>query len=224
LPIPPLQSGDRLTAEEFERRYNGMPHLQKAELIDGVAYVSSPVFEDHGGPHFDTITWMGLYRLATPGILGGDNTTMRLDNRNMPQPDAFLRIDPRCGGRARVGPDGYLAGAPEWIAEIAVTSANYDLREKLEVYRRYEVYEYFVWRVWDRAIDWFVLREGQYARLEPGADGVYRSEVLPGLWLDVAAMLRGDVATVARVAQVGIASPEHEAFVIRLRAAGDVAT
>lgn len=217
-PIPPLQSGDRLTVEEFERRYDAMPHLKKAELIEGVVYVGSPVSEDHGTPHFNFVTFLGLYAWATPGLIGGDNTTLRLDVGNMPQPDAYLRLDARFGGRARLGPDRYVIGGPELIGEIAVTSANYDLREKLEVYRRNEVQEYVVWRVWDRAIDWFVLREGKYERLEPGADGVYRSEVLPGLWLDAQAMLRGDLATVGRVAQEGIASEEHATFVARLQA------
>jgi Uma2 family endonuclease len=211
---PPLQSGDHLTAEEFERRYDAMPNLKKAELIEGVVYVGSPVSEDHSSPNFDLIWWLGLYRAATPRIIGGGNGTLRLDLGNMPQPDAYLRID---GGRARLGPDRYVTGGPELIAEIAVTSANYDLREKLEVYCRNEVQEYVVWRVWDQAIDWFVLREGKYERLEPGADGVCRSLVLPGLWLDAAAMLRGDLATVARVAQEGIASAEHGAFVERLQ-------
>jgi Uma2 family endonuclease len=211
--VPPIQSGDHLTVEEFERRYDAMPNLKKAELIEGVVYVGSPVSEDHSSPNFDLIFWLGVYRAGTPGIIGGGNGTLRLDIGNMSQPDAYLRIDARCGGRARLGPDRYVLGAPEWIGEIAVTSANYDLREKLEVYRRNEAQEYVVWRVWDRAIDWFVFREGKYERLEPGADGVYRSVVLPGLWLDAAALLRGDVATVARVAQEGIASEEHGAFV-----------
>jgi Uma2 family endonuclease len=215
--IPPLQSGDHLTVEEFERRYDAMPNLKKAELIEGVVFVGSPVSDDHAGPHFHFVTWLGNYVWATPGVLGGDNASLRLDLRNMPQPDAYLRIDTRCGGRARLGPDRYVVGAPDWIGEIAVSSASYDLHEKLEVYRRNEVQEYFVWRVWDRAIDWFVLREGKYERLEPGADRVYRSQVLPGLWLDAAALLRGDLATVARVAQEGIASEEHAAFVQRLQ-------
>src|ERR1035438_6252579 len=82
-PTPPLQSGDRLTADEFERRYDAMPHLKKAELIEGVVYVPSPVsFDDHAGPHFDLITWLGFYRTFTPGVRGGDNATLRLNLGN----------------------------------------------------------------------------------------------------------------------------------------------
>ncbi|HZT20943.1 MAG TPA: Uma2 family endonuclease [Dongiaceae bacterium] len=217
LPVPPLQSGDRLTVEEFERRYSAMPSLKKAELIEGIVYVPSPVSEDHASPHFDFIGWLAMYRFATPGIIGGDNGSLRLDIGSMPQPDAYLRIDERHGGQARLGPDRYVIGAPELIAEVAVTSANYDLREKLNAYRRNEVREYVVWRVWDRAIDWFVLRQGQYEPLLLGEDGICRSEFLPGLWLDPAALLRGDFPAVARAAQQGIASPEHAAFVQKLQ-------
>jgi hypothetical protein len=217
-----LQSGDRLTVEEFERRYDAMPNLKKAELIEGVVHVGSPVTEDQGRLIFDLITWLGVYRMATPGVIGCRNGHLRLDRTNMPQPDAYLHIDTRFGGRARLGLDRHVVGGPELIAEIAVTSANYDLREKLEVYRRNEVQEYVVWRIWDQAIDWFVLRDGKYERREPGTDGVYRSQVLPGLWLDAAALLRGDLATVARVAQEGIASAEHVEFVKRLQGTKDV--
>src|SRR5262245_6655339 len=88
--IPPLQNGDRLTSAEFERRYDAMPNLKKAELIEGVVYMPSPVsFEEHGAPHFDVISWLGMYRMMTPGIRGGDNASLRLDLDNMPQPDAF---------------------------------------------------------------------------------------------------------------------------------------
>ena len=214
--VPPLQSGDQLTVEEFERRYDAMPNLKKAELIEGVVYVGSPVSEDHGTPHFNFVTWLGTYAWATPGLIGGDNTTLRLDVGNMPQPDAYLRIDARCGGRARLGPDRYVVGGPELIAEIAVTSANYDLREKLEVYRRNEVQEYVVWRVWDRAIDWFVLRGANYEPLVAGPDGIVRSEVFPGLWLDPAALIDEDFVRVLAVAQQGLTCAEHAAFLARL--------
>ena len=87
---------------------------------------------------------------------------------------------------------------------------------KLPIYRRHGVRECLIWRVPDREIDWFVLRGDQYERLSPGTDSVYRSEVLPGLWLDAAALVRGDLAAVSRVAQQGLASPDHTAFVRRL--------
>jgi Uma2 family endonuclease len=215
--IPPLVAGDRLTRAEFERRYTAMPDVKKAELIEGVVYMPSPVSTDyHAAPHCDIVTWMGTYRAMTPGVQGGDNGTLRLDLDNEPQPDGFLRILPECGGRSRTV-DGYTEGSPELVAEVAASSASYDLHDKLNAYRRNGVQEYVVWRVWDRAVDWFVLRNGRYQLLALTADGYYVSEVFPGLWLDPAALVRGDLARVLSVLQQGLASPEHAALVVRLR-------
>ena len=215
--VPPLENGDVLTRAEFERRYEAMPHLKKAELIEGVVYVPSPVRHNaHSHPHIHLASWLGQYEASTPGVQAGDNGTVRLDLDNEPQPDALLFIDPACGGQARIGADDCIEGAPELVAEVASSSASYDLHVKLRVYRRNGVREYLVWRVLDHELDWFVLRAGQYERLPVDAEGLWRSEVFPGLWLDPAALLRGDLATVLAVVQRGLASPEHAAFVARL--------
>lgn len=217
--VPPLENGDRLSRQEFERRYVAMPHVKKAELIDGVVYMPSPVgHKKHGKPHLHVVTWLGHYEAATPGVEGGDNSSLRLDLDNMPQPDAFLRILTEAGGRTRVDQDDYLEGAPEFIFEVASSSASYDLHQKLDVYRRHGCPEYAVWRVRDRAVSWFVLRDGRYEALEPGPDGLFRSLVLPGLWLDPAALIAGDLARVLAALDQGLASPEHAAFVAALRA------
>ena len=217
--LPPLENGDHLTRAEFEYRYEAMPHLKKAELIEGVVYVPSPVRHRwHGHPHGHLITWLGLYEAGTQGIEMGDNTTVRLDLDNEPQPDALLLIQPDRGGQARIDADGFIEGAPELVAEIAASSANYDLHAKLHVYRRNGVREYIVWRVLEEDIDWFVLRAGQYERLPLDTESLLRSEVFPGLWLDPAALVRGDMARVLAVIQQGLASPEHAAFVARLAA------
>ena len=217
---PPLQNGDRLTRVEFERRYAAMPDLHNAQLIEGVVYMPSPVsYRHHGAPHFDLITWLGLYRIATPGVEGGDNATLRLDLANAPQPDAFLIVLPSHGGQARIDADDYIVGAPELVAEVSATTVSIDLHAKLDAYRRNGVREYVVWRVFDRTIDWFVLREGRYDPLAPAADRSYHSEACPGLWLDPAALIGGDMAAVARTTQQGLASAEHADFVERLRQA-----
>lgn len=215
--IPPLENGDRLTRPEFERRYAAMPHVKKAELIEGVVYMPSPVSNEHAEPHFNLIAWLAFYRAATPGIAGGDNGTVRLDLDNEPQPDAFLRILAEHGGQSRVDDDGYVSSAPELVAEVARSSVSIDLHQKLNAYRRNGVREYLVWRVEDRAIDWFVLREGRYEPLAAGTDALYRSEVLPGLWLDAAALLRGGLQAVFQVVQRGIDSAEHAEFLRRLQ-------
>jgi hypothetical protein len=215
--IPPLHNGDHLDRHEFERRYNTMPHVKKAELIEGVVYMPSPVsYENHGQQHFDLITWLGNYRILTPGVGGGDNTTVRLDLDNEPQPDAFLIIEPARGGQTTIT-DGYVTGGPELTAEVAFSSVSIDRNAKMNAYRRNGVREYIIWRVEDAAIDWFVLRGGRYDPLPVGSDGIIRSEVFPGLWLDVPAMLAGELLRVWTVQQQGIASPEHTAFVTKLQ-------
>lgn len=179
----------------------------------------SLVSNEHAQPHFNLISWLAFYCAATPGIAGGDNGTVRLDLDNEPQPDAFLRIQAEYGGQARVDEDDYISGAPELAAEVARSSVSIDLHAKLNAYRRNGVREYIVWRVQDRTIDWFVLREGRYEPLAAGADGLYRSEVLPGLWLDAAALLRGDLMSVFQTVQRGLDNCEHAAFVRRLQEA-----
>jgi Uma2 family endonuclease len=214
--LPPLRAGDRLTRAEFERRWNAMPEVKKAELIDGVVYMPA-LSIDHAAPHFDLITWLGMYRMLTRGTQGADNASIRFDDRNMPQPDALLRILPSHGGHCYVTADRYLEGAPELIVEVANTSKDEDLGPRRDLYRKRGVREYIVWRVADRAVDWFVLRDGLYWSLEPGEGGIIRSEVFPGLWLDPAALVAGDAVRVLAVAQMGHGSPEHAAFVAELQ-------
>ena len=218
--VLPLEPGDHLTRAEFERRYDAMPHLRKAELLEGVVYMPSPVrYRKHGRPTRFLSTWLGNYDAATPGLGGGDNSTIRLDLDNEPQPDLCLFIDPSFGGKVRISADDYLEGFLDLAVEVASSSASYDLNVKLDVYRCNGIQEYLVWRVLDGAIDWFQLHEGQYRRLAPGPDGFLRSVAFPGLWLDPVALLAGDLARVLRVVQLGTASPEHAAFAARLTAA-----
>jgi Uma2 family endonuclease len=215
--VPALENGDRLTRAEFERRYEAMPHLKKAELIEGVVYVPSPVrHRQHGSPHAHLVGWLGQYAAHTPGVEVGDNSSVRLDLDNEPQPDALLFIDPARGGQVRISNDGIIEGAPELVAEVASSSVSYDLHAKLHVYRRNGVGEYLVWRVLDQEVDWFVLRAGQYERLSMDAQGLLRSQRFAGLWLNPAALVRGDLATVLTIVQQGLVSPEHAAFVTRL--------
>lgn len=216
---PPLENGDRLSRDEFERRYLAMPQLKKAELIEGVAYVmSSPVSTSHhGAPHADLIAWLGRYRAETPGVQAADNATIRLDDENEPQPDIYLRVLPGFGGQTR--DDGrYIAGAPELCCEVASTSAAYDLHDKKEAFRRNGVREYLVWRTEETAIDWFRLRDGEYVKLAPEA-GVLKSEVFPGLWLDRQRLLEGDLRGVLTALDQGLQAAEHRKFVAELHAA-----
>jgi Uma2 family endonuclease len=216
-PIPPLESGDRLNRYEFERRYNAMPHLRKAELIEGVVYVpAARGFRSHAQPHGNLIGWLGNYKVATPGIELGIEPTVRLDLDNEPQPDAVLLIEEEAGGQARLSEDDYIEGAPELVAEIAASSAAIDLGDKKRAYRRNGIREYIVWQVFEQRLDWFYLQEGEYVPLPVDEDGVIRSQVFPGLWLAVDDLLAGNMGRVLAVLQEGLGSPEHTVFVEQL--------
>lgn len=216
---PRLENGDRLSRFEFERRYDALAGLKKAELIEGIVHVPSRVrAEGHARPNSIVSAWLGTYSAYTPHTSALDNATVRLDLDNEPQPDALLRIDAAAGGQSRLSADDYVEGAPELVVEIAASSASYDLHAKKNVYRRNGVLEYVVWRVLDDAVDWFVLEDSEYGRLAPDAAGVVESPRFPGLRLAVRALLAGEVAAVLAELQRGLESPAHAAFRAELAA------
>jgi Uma2 family endonuclease len=218
--IPPLENGDELTRAEFERRYEAMPNLKKAELIDGVVYMPSPVsFGFHGLQHVNLAGWLDVYQAHTPGVWPSADTTLRLNLNNEPQPDLVLFIDPRAGGSAKIDEDKYIVGGPELAVEIASSSVSIDSGRKLKLYQRTKIQEYLLWRVRDDVVDWFVLQGDQFTKMEPGPDGIHRSTVFAGLWLDVAALLSGDRLRFYEVLHQGLATPEHAAFVTKLQKA-----
>ncbi len=205
------------TRTEFERRYQEMSHIKKAELIEGVVYVASPVrMASHGRPHAVLVGWLLVYKAATSGVDLADNATVRLDIDNEPQPDALLRLEPEVSGNSKISEDDYVEGAPELIAEIAASSASYDLNDKLNAYRRNGVQEYIVWQIYENNLDWFSLEEGKYVNLQPDATGVIHSQTFPSLWLPVTALLEGNSAEVLAVLQQGLQTAQHQAFVEHL--------
>ena len=215
--VPPLQPGDHLAREEFERRLAAMPESVKAELIEGRVYMPPPAFEEHHGiPHMAVNFLIANYWVATPGIVASDNSSLRLDMGNLSQPDTYLRVLPSHGGRTRRSPEGYIEGAPELVAEVAASSASYDLHEKLEAYRRNGVNEYLVWQTYENKLNWFMLRGSRYHEVAARSDGILCSETFPGLWLDAAALLRLDLPRVKDVLEQGLGSPEHAAFAAKL--------
>jgi Uma2 family endonuclease len=217
--IPRLENGDHLTRAEFERRYEAMPDLKKAELIEGVVYVGSPVrIQEHGEPHASLVGWLGFYFAATPNIQAADSATVRLDWDNEVQPDGLLGIKEAAGGQSYVGDDGYVEGPPELVVEVAASSASIDRHTKLRVYRRNGVREYLLWQVLDRRVEWFALQDDDYVSLQPDDRGVIHSRVFPGLRLAVDALLNGDLAAVLAEQQAGLATAEHQAFVDSLAA------
>jgi Uma2 family endonuclease len=212
-PIPPLENGDKLTRLEFERRLQAMPADTQAERIEGIVYMPAALrFRSHGRPHALVMAWLSDYWLATPGVELADNTTIRLDLDNDPQPDACLFIDEDYGGGVHVTEDDYLEGAPELIVEVAASSAAIDLHGKKQAYRRNGVQEYLVWQVLDRKVDWYALQDGAYVELSPSADGILKSQTFPGLWLAVEPWLGQQGRQVLEVLAEGLRSPGYLKF------------
>ena len=206
--IPLLENGDRLTRHEFELRYTAMPDRKKgsnkAELIEGIVYMASPLrFESHAKPHSSLVIWLGNYSIATEGAMLGIEPTVRLDLDNEFQPDAVMFIS---GRGARITADDYIEGAPELVVEIAASTVSIDLHDKKAAYRRNGVPEYLVWRTLEREIDWFSLQNGEYVRLEIDENGIIKSQVFPGLWLAIEAMLSGSMVEVLAGLQLGLNS------------------
>lgn len=218
--VPTLENGDRLSGSEFERRYEAMPNLRKAELIEGVVHLPPAAlrFRSHGQPHSRLNGWLAFYEALTPGVSVGIEPTVKLTNRNYPQPDVVLMIDHDRGGQAYLNKDDYIEGAPELAIEISASSVSIDLGVKKTAYRRHGVKEYIVWRVFDRALDWFYLSslESDYVKLADDNSGVIKSPTFPGLWLASEALLQGDTAQVFAQLQAGLATDEHAAFVAQL--------
>ena len=212
--VPPLVAGDKLTRAEFLRRWEADPEIKKAELIGGIVYMPSPVSTEHGDMELDVGTWLGMYKAGTPGTAGGHNTTSFI-LEDTPQPDLNLRIRPEYGGSSWVE-DKYLGGIPELLTEIRRSSASYDLHVKLDLYQAAKIPEYLAILLFEQEVRGHVLVNGQYQILPPDPDGLLRSRVFPGLWLDGKALLAGNMEQVLARLQEGLRSREHERFVAEL--------
>jgi len=212
-----LRTGDRLDAETFIQLYERMPEGFRAELIGGIVYVALPMTTDHGGSSSDVSFWLGSYRLRTPGVRAFAGATIRLGSAESPEPDASLVILPECGGQASLT-GGYIVGAPELVVEVAYSTRATDLNDKLKAYEKAGVREYVVVLPQDLAVQWFVNRDNQFIPHLPGDDGLFRSTMFPGLWLDGEALIRDDVGRLVAVIERGTNTPEHAAFVKELAA------
>lgn len=210
-PIP-LETGDHLDQKTFHARYEAMPSGTRAELIGGVVHMMSPMKNPHGRHTRKVSAWLDSYELATPGVEGGDGLTTILGDNSQPEPDACLYVRPEKGGRVRINEDEYTEGAPELIVEVASSTESYDLHSKKRDYETAGVCEYIVVALRQKQVLWFVLRDAKFQLLDAGKDGIYRSEVFPGLWLDPQALLNLDGQRIRAVLQQGVESPEHSNF------------
>lgn len=219
--VPRLEAGDHLDQPTFHYRYKHMPRNFRAELIGGVVIVPSPLARRHGRHHHIVMGWLFQYELETPGVEGLDGATVVLGDDSEPQPDGMLIIEPEYGGKTHLiqldeDKEEYVAGSPEFVIEVASSSQAYDLYEKKRDYERLGVQEYAVVLLRDRDARWFVRTGDEFVDLEKQTDGVFKSRVFPGLWLDVPALIATDSRKIIETLRQGLASPEHAAFVAAL--------
>jgi Uma2 family endonuclease len=212
-----LFHGQELDQRAFHDRYSAMPEEVRAELVNGVVHMMSPLRIDHGWLDHDIAFWVTSYRRRKPNVIGAANTTTKLPDQTEVQPDALLRIHEDLGGRSRVI-DGYVVGPPELIIEIGDSSRAYDLGTKKDHYERSGVLEYLFVGVDPDEVLWFVRRDARFEAIKPAEDGTLRSEVFPGLWLDPAALYANDLDALIAPLEQGMATPEHAVFVDSLRA------
>jgi Uma2 family endonuclease len=212
--LPPLHNGDRLTQAEFHRRYAAYPAEVTFELVGGTVYMASPPNGPHATYHFELTLALGLYEAATPGVEGADNLTTILGEEGELQPDLVLRLLKECGGQSSYNEENYLVGAPELVAEVAHSSKAIDLGSKRKDYLAAGVQEYLVLCVEEQELHWFHFPSRR--KLRPDRNGVWKSRVFPGLWLDGPALLARDSVRLIAAVQQGLATPEHEAFARRL--------
>lgn len=215
--FPWLENGERMDQKTFHERYLKTPASFRAELIGGIVYLrSSPSKIRHGRSSAEFTGWLYLYQVATPGTIGQNNATTILGAESECQPDSALLILPSHGGQTVDGDDKFTHGAPELVVEVAWSSRSLDLNAKLRDYERAGVREYIVRDLRGKAVQWFALTNSQLEPSSPSPDGLFRSRVFPGLWLDPSALLNGNHAMVVAALQRGLASPEHAEFVADL--------
>lgn len=215
--VPFLHDGDRLTMEEFERRWDAMPNLKHAELIEGQVYMNAAAlrWDWHSEPHGLLVSVMTHYARVTDGVLFGSDPSVRMNPSSMPQPDAVLRVSEKIGGLSQIQ-KGYVVGRPEFVIEVSGSTDRHDLGAKKTLYLNTGVPEYLNWSVPDEQIVLFRLQSSSYEKVAEDHTGILKSLILPGLWFDPAALIRGDRPRIYEVMDMGIASPEHKEFVQEL--------
>ncbi len=217
--LPWLVDGERLDRATFHERYAAMPESTRAELIGGVVYMASPLGMSHGRSNVPVIVWLSYYSELTPGTDVLDNASVFFEDYGEPQPDVVLRILPENGGRTR-DEGKYYAEGPELIVEVSDSTLKKDLGPKLADYERAGVPEYIVLGIDPPAVRWHVRVDGRLVEVGPDGDGIYRSKVFPGLWLDPIALLSGNTRRLREIVDLGVATADHAAFVRKLAEAG----
>jgi len=216
--VAPFEDGDVMDQPTFHKLYEAAPQHFRAELIGGVVHLPSPVGMRHGKPHSILGAWLAFYSAESIGTESFIDITAIIGGDSEPQPDVSLIISPEAGGQTKVSEDDYLTGSPELAVEISHTTTLVDLHAKKQMYEKYGVREYIVVETKRRAIHWFIRRDSKFVAIKPGADGLFKSRVFPGLWLEPGAVFEQSAKKLLSVLEAGLATPEHAKFTAKLSA------
>ncbi len=212
--VPLLETGDRMKQKEFHSRYQMVGEDITFELVGGIVFMASPLRQPHALYEEELSYLLGTYRRGTPGVELLPNATTILGEESEPQPDLALRVGEEWGGQSKINKEEYLEGPPELVAEIAYSSRALDMHQKKEDYQKAGVCEYLVLCLEEQQIHWFQF--SSKTEIQPNRQGIMKSKVFPGLWLDSKALLARDSSRLIEVVQKGLTSREHAAFVKRL--------
>jgi Uma2 family endonuclease len=205
-----FEPGDRLSLNEFLERWEKMPDLKFAELIDGIVHMPSPVSYEHGRRDSQLHLLLATYAMRT-GVCEAISNATWLMLESAPQPDIALRMLPEFGGKSKVS--GRLAtGPPELVVEISHSSRSFDLGPKATLYQRAGVMEYLVVLLEEQRLEWRVLDGHSYRPIHANPSGVYGSIEFPGLWLNEPAFWEGDATAMIASLDVGLRSEECRQF------------
>jgi Uma2 family endonuclease len=182
-----LASGDRLSQAEFHRRYLQYPESIRFELINGTVYRASPQRIPHGKYTSRLASVLSFYEMQTPGVENTVDSTVILGDKSEPR---------------------------QMVIEIAHSTVAIDLHEKKSDYEQAQIGEYVVICVEEKKVYWFDSVSRRTKKLP--SDGVLRSRMFPGLWIDCPALFAYDTRRLIRVLNKGLASPEHARFIKRL--------
>jgi Uma2 family endonuclease len=178
---PARPAADLVTVSQF---YRLVPDGQKADLLNGVIYMASP--ESLGSN--DRVGFLSflLRGYNDAKQVGGrvlvSRYSFRLGKYQAPEPDvAYVRPE-----RVPLLTEREMKGGPDAAAEVVSRdSRSRDYRLKKRIYEKAGVAEYWIIDPLKNHAEFHRLRDGKYELVPLEGGHIFRSEVLPGFWLDV---------------------------------------
>jgi Uma2 family endonuclease len=205
-----MHNGDKMSQREFSKIYSKLPEPYKAELVAGIVYEPPPPTLLHSVGDLDLSALLRYYTAYTPGTQSGHDCSVILSDEDQVQPDSFLRVLPELGGQS-ANWRRKIKGAPELVAEVSFSSRSIDLHIKKERYAKFGVKEYIIFCVEPSLIQGLNLASGEMLPMDE--NGVIRSEIFPGLWIDARSLSTGDYKSAFETLSLGLQSSQHKAFV-----------